>query len=81
MAAVIADGRDRELCQLPPVELAHLGGGHPELGANSPQQAAHHHPLRFQRSGSGQVKDDASDTDRYAGRQQTFPLAMRDNSS
>jgi hypothetical protein len=27
------------------------------------------------------VKDDAGDTERYAGRQQRFPLAMRYNSS
>src|SRR5258708_20563932 len=62
MAAVVADGRDRELGQLPAVELANFGGGNLELRADAPEQAAHHLPLGLERPGAGQVDDTASDS-------------------
>src|SRR6266851_10259589 len=67
MAAVVADGRDRQLGQLPAVKLANFGGGNLELRADAPEQAAHHLALGLERPRVRQVEDDASDSERQFG--------------
>src|SRR5207253_9849778 len=78
LAAVRGDRGDGQLGELPPVELADLGGGHLQLLAESAEQPADHLPLGLERSGVRQVQHDTGDADRHvAGHHDLFLTIYR----